>query len=96
MSAARSRKILGVKFAKIEIKEENGTYHITSPYGEQHLKLTVGQDQKTPMRLENQRNPALSNAKVCNGHWKYTDYGKKLEYFQTSGVIADFAFSGTD
>ena len=94
--ADRSQKCLGVKFVKIEIKEENGTYHITNPYCEQHMALTVGGDKQTPIRMENPRNPALSNVKFCNTQgWRYRDFGKNLEFHQTSGAIADFELSGT-
>ena len=92
LSAARSQKILGVKFVKIEIKEENGKYSIANPYCEQNLTLTVGGDQKTPVILENPRNPRHRNVKVCNSQWSYTDYGKKLEFYQASGQIADFFY----
>jgi hypothetical protein len=45
--------------------------------------------------MENAQNPALSNIRFCNTDvWKYNDYGKKLEFHNTSGEIADFAIKG--
>ena len=86
-------KNFGVKVVKIDLLEENGTYHITMPFGEQKMSLTVGGDNKNPMRLENHRNPAFSNVRFCNTQtWKYHDYGKNLEFHNTSGAIADFVF----
>jgi hypothetical protein len=87
------KKILGIKVVKIDIQEKNGTYHITMPFGEQKMTLTTGGDNKNPMRLENAHNPAFSNIRFCNTEfWKYHDYGKDLEFHNTSGVIADFVF----
>lgn len=96
LSALLSRKILGIKFVKIEIKEENGKYSIANTYCMQNMTMSVGGDRKTPIIIENSRNPFTSNVKVCTSQWSYTDYGKKLEFHQTSGQIADFTFSGTN
>ena len=87
------KKILGIKVVKIDIQEEKGTYNITMPFGEQKMSLTVGGDYKNPMRLENAHNPGFSNIRFCNTRgWKYHDYGKELEFHNTSGVMADFVF----
>jgi len=87
------KKALGIKVVKIDIQEENGTYHITMPFGEQKMSLTVGGDNKNPMRLENPRSPIFSNVRFCNTEtWRFYDYGKNLEFHNTSGVIADFVF----
>ena len=87
------KKTLGIKVVKIDIQEENGTYHITMPFGEQKMSLTVGGDNKNPMRLENPRSPVFSNVRFCNTEtWRFHDYGKNLEFHNTSGVIADFVF----
>ena len=87
-------KTLGVKFVKIDISEKDRTYNIVTPFGEQHLTLTIGGDGKNPIRMENQGLPFLSNVRVCNGLWKYHDYGKSLEYHNTSGQMADFSLQG--
>ena len=87
-------KTLGIKFAKIDISEKDGTYNIITPFGEQHLSLTIGGDGKSPIRMENGRLPFLSNVRFCSGVWQFNDYGKNLEYRNTSGQIADFALQG--
>ena len=87
------KKDFGTKFVKIDIQEQNGTYHITMPFGEQKMSLTVGGDNKNPMRLENPGPPTFSNVRFCNTEtWKYHDHGKNLEFYKTSGVMADFVF----
>jgi hypothetical protein len=85
---------LGFKFVKIDISEKDRTYNIITPFGEQHLTLTIGGDGKNPIRMENQRLPFLSNVRVCIGLWKFHDYGRNLEYRNTSGQVADFALRG--
>ena len=88
-------KSLGIKYVPIDLSEENGTYHFTMPFGEVEMSLAIGGDGKNPMRLENAPMPFLSNVKFCNTHfWKYHDYGKNLEYHNTSGATADFTLSG--
>jgi hypothetical protein len=92
---ANWREFLGVKFVKINIAEENGTYHITMPYGEVKTSLTVGGDGKNPIRMENPQEKDLTNYRFCNTQfWKYHDYGKNLEFHDTSGVMADYAIQG--
>ena len=55
------------------------------------MSLTVGGDGKNPVRIENPAMPFIHNVRVCNTRfWKYHDYGKNLEYHDTSGAIADF------
>ncbi len=95
LDAKKWRKCLGVKFVKIDIREENGTYHITMPFGEQKMSLAIGGDGKNPIRMENTPVTFLSNVKVCTAQfWKYHDYGKNLEYHNTSGATADFDVQG--
>ena len=84
-------KTQGIKFVKIDVSEKDGTYRITMPYGEQNLTLTVGGDGKTPIRMENGGMSFLTDVKICTGDWKYNDYGKNLEYHNTSGQAAEFA-----
>jgi hypothetical protein len=92
---ANWREFLGVKFVKINIAEENGTYHITMPYGEVKMSLTVGGDGKNPIRMENPQDKDCTNVRFCNTQfWKYHDYGKNLEFHNTSGIIADYAIKG--
>lgn len=94
--AQMARKMLGVRFVKIEFKEENKSVRITSPYYDMNMQYTVGGD-GTPLRVENKRGPAgIKSCKVCTSHWSYNDYGKAIEFDQVSGQIADFILSGTD
>lgn len=90
------KKCLGVKFVKINLSQEDNTYHITMPYGELKLSLTVGADGKNPVRLENCMFSMLfPDLKICNTHlWKYSDFGRDWEFVNRSGVIADFDFQG--
>ncbi|MBN1382265.1 MAG: hypothetical protein JXA41_11360 [Deltaproteobacteria bacterium] len=84
-----TQKQLGVKVAKIDIREENGVYHIVSPYFEQHIAPTIGPDH-APMRLVNSRYTSSSDTMVSNTlEWKYKDFGKDMEYRHTSGYISD-------
>lgn len=94
LSAALSRKVLGVKCVDIEIKHENARYIISNPYCRQIMTMTIGKDGKNPIVIENPITPFLSNFKVYNGEWSYADYSKNLQFHQTSGVVADFAFAG--
>lgn len=90
------RKPLGVRFVNINLSQEDNTYHITMPYGELKLSLTVGADGKNPVGLENCLfGVFFPNLKICNTHfWKYNDFGKNWEFVNRSGVIADFDLQG--
>jgi hypothetical protein len=89
------KKTLGLKFIKIDVSEKDGTYSIKTPVGEQNLTLTIGGDGKNPIRMENGKLPFLSDVKICNTQlWKFHDYGKNLEYRNTSGQVAEFALQG--
>jgi hypothetical protein len=95
MEGGMWNKTLGVKSVNVIISEKGGTYSITAPLWEQHLTLTVGGDGKNPIRMENGRLPFLSNVRICNTQlWKYSDYGKKMEFRNTSGQVADFYLKG--
>jgi hypothetical protein len=95
MNAGRWGKSLGIKYVNITVNKENGDYHIVMPFGEQKMSLAIGGDRKNPMRLENPPMPFLSDVKFCNTHfWKYHDYGKNLEFHNTSGATANFVLSG--
>jgi len=91
-----AKKCLGVKFVKINLSQEDNTYHITMPYGELKLSLTVGLDGKNPVRLENCMFSMLfPDLKICNTHfWRYNDFERDWEFVNRSGVIADFDMQG--
>jgi hypothetical protein len=89
------KKTLGIKFVKITVSQKDRTYTIKTPVAEQNLTLTVGGDGKNPIRMENNALPFLSNVRICNTRlWKFNDYGKNLEYHNTSGQVADFVLQG--
>ena len=90
------KKCLGVKFVKINLSQEDNTYHITMPYGELKLSLTVGADFENPVRLDNCMFSMLfPDLKICNTHfWKYNDFERDWEFVNRSGVIADFDMQG--
>ena len=95
------RKNLGTKFVPINIEEDNGTYHISMPFGELKISLAVGGDGKTPIRLINPRmifsGTDITDYKAANTQfWNYRDYGKNIEFRSTSGEIADFVMQGED
>lgn len=96
LSAVMARKILGIKFVPIEIRKEPGKYSITNPYCMQIMTMTIGKDGKNPIVIENAITRWTRNVKVYNSEWRFTDYGKKMEFHQTSGQVADFAFAGKD
>ena len=90
------RKVLGTKYVDINIKQEDKTYHITMPYGEMRMTLTTGGDGKNPQRLENSLfSVFFKDIKICNTQfWKYNDFGRKWEFVNRSGTIADFDLQG--
>jgi hypothetical protein len=90
------RKVLGTRYVDINIKQEDKTYHITMPYGEMRMTLTTGGDGKNPQRLENSLfSVFFKDIKICNTQfWKYNDFGKKWEFVNRSGTIADFDLQG--
>jgi hypothetical protein len=96
MNAGRWKKNLGLKYVKIDINEGNNNYHIIMPFGEVDMSLAIGGDGKNPMRLINPPMPFLTDVKFCNTRlWKYHDYGKNLEFHNTSGATADFVLLAT-
>jgi hypothetical protein len=88
-------RLLGVKLVDVKITTDGHTYNIVMPFGEQHITLTTGGDQKTPITMENSWNTAVSNIRFGNTDlWTYNDYGKSLTFRNTGGVVADFAVQG--
>ena len=94
MGALFLRKNFGVKYVKIDIKEEDGTAHFKMPVGEMTQYLTKGLD-GTAIRIENVLFPVLKNLKACHTpFWKYSDHGKNFDYKDRCGTWADFVFEG--
>jgi hypothetical protein len=90
------RKVLGIRYVDINLKQVGNTFHLTMPYGEMKLSLAPGGDGKNPQRIENSIfSMMLSDIKVCNTHfWNYNDFGKKWEFINRSGAIANFNLQG--
>ncbi|TET79536.1 DUF1326 domain-containing protein [candidate division TA06 bacterium] len=90
------RKPLGVRFVDINLSQEGNTYHLTMPFGELKMSLTVGGDGKNPQRIENSLfSMVLSDIKICNTHfWKYRDFQRNWEFVNRSGVMAKFDLQG--
>jgi len=90
------KDVLGIKYVDINLNQEGNTFHINMPYGEMKLSYTPGLDGKNPQRLENSIfGMYISDLKICNTHfWNYNDFGKKWEFKNRSGVIANFVGKG--
>jgi hypothetical protein len=89
------RKSLGVKYVDINLNQEGNTYHISMPYGEVKLSLTVGYN-GGPQRLENSLfNAFITDIKICNTlFWKYNDFGRNWDFTNRSGAVANFDLKG--
>ena len=88
------REIHAVKYVKIDVKEEDGGFQASMPFGEMKQHLVKGLD-GGPVRIENVANPNLSNLKHCHtSFWTYKDHGKDFDYKNRCGTWADFAFQG--
>jgi hypothetical protein len=92
-------KLLGIKYVKYDISQKNGTYHLSTPFWEQEMSVAIGGDGKNPIILVNgglpPSQPTFHDMKICTTRfWKYHDYGKNLEYHNTSGAIAGFTLKG--
>ena len=94
IGAALMKKVFDVKYVKIDVDDDGHSVHFKMPFGEMQQHLSKGAD-GTPVRLENQSLPFLSNVKT--GHtpfWRYADLNRHFEYRDRCGVWADFAFAG--
>lgn len=89
------KKIIGIKYVPIDINESDGTVYFKMPSGEMKQYLTMGGDGSTPVRLENQVLPMLTNARACHSlFWRYEDHGRHFDYKNRCGIWADFMFEG--
>lgn len=95
MGAAFMKKILGVKFVKIEEEVTDDSLTIKMPFGEMKMWQMKGFD-GTPIRIENPAlPPVVKNLKHCHAaYWSIKDYGMNNEYKDRSGTWADFVFEG--
>jgi hypothetical protein len=90
------RKALGVKYVKIDLSQDNNSYHIAMPYGECKTSLAIGADGNTPQRIENSPfSMFFSHVNICNTHfWKYSDFGRDWKYVNRSGALSEFDLQG--
>lgn len=89
------KRVFGVKYVKMDIKEEDGNVHFKMPFGEMKQYLSTGADGKTPVSLQNQVLPMLTDVKTCHSpFWNFEDHGRHFDYKERCGVWADFAFAG--
>jgi hypothetical protein len=94
LGAVTMKKNFGVKYTKIETKEDENSIYFKMPYGEMKQQLTKGPD-GTPVRLENQTSDYLTNVKTAHTpFWTYEDHGRLFDYKNRCGTQADFAFKG--
>jgi len=88
------KKNFGVKYVPIDADERDDTVHVKMPYGEMKQQLTKGLD-GTPVRVENQVLPILTNVKACHSpFWKFNDHGRRFDYKDRCGTWADFMVEG--
>ena len=88
------KKNFGIKYVDIDIAAEEDTIYFKMPFGEMKQELTRGSD-GTPVRLENQTLPFLTNVKAAHTpYWEYDDHGRHFDYKDRCGTWADFAMQG--
>lgn len=88
-------ELLGVKFTDIQITDHQGGYQVTMPFGQQRLSPTTGGDGKNPIEFTNPRSSTLTNVQLFHtDEWTYHDYGKSMNFANTSGAVAEFSRSG--
>ena len=81
----------GIKYVRIDFKDEEKGIYFKMPFGEMKQYLTKGPD-GTPVRLENQTWPILTDVKACHTpFWNYEDYGRHFDYKDRCGTWADFS-----
>jgi hypothetical protein len=94
LGAALMKKNFGVKYVDIEIQDDGETVFFKMPYGEMKQELTQGSD-GTPVRLENQTLPFLSNVKAAHTpYWNYEDHDRHFDYRDRCGTWAKFEMAG--
>lgn len=84
----------GLKYVDIEIQDKGETVCFKMPFGEMKQELTRGSD-GTPVRLENQTLPFLTNVKAAHTpYWNYDDHDRHFEYRDRCGTWAEFEMAG--
>jgi len=94
LGAALLKKNFGIKYVDIGIEAKGDTVYFKMPFGEMKQELTRGGD-GSPVRLENQTLPFLSNVKAAHTpYWNYNDHNRHFDYKDRCGTWADFAMAG--
>jgi hypothetical protein len=96
LGGALMKRILGVRYARIDIQEEEGAVEVKMPTGEMRLELTRSHNGE-PVRLENVTMPFLSNVKAAHApFWHWDDYGRHYRYKDRCGTWADFRMASRE
>jgi hypothetical protein len=94
LGALLMKKNFGVKYVDIEIQDDGETVYFKMPFGKMKQELTRGGD-GTPVRLENQTLPFLTNVKAAHTpYWDYEDHDRHFEYRDRCGTWAEFEMAG--
>ncbi len=90
LGGALMKRVLGVHYVPIEMKESDGAVEFAMPTGQMRMQLTTGPD-GTPVRLENVTMPFLSNVKAAHASfWRWADHDRHFDYRDRCGTWADF------
>ena len=84
------KKVIGIKYVKIDMQEDVDTFHVKMPSGEMEMSLTKSND-GNPVRIENATLPFLTNIKAAHTpFWYWSDYNRHYDYKNRCGTWADF------
>lgn len=87
------QRVLGLRYVKMDVDEEDGTIHFRMPYGEMKMQVTRSHD-GNPVRLENQTMPFLANVRTAHApFWHWSDYDRHFDYRNRCGTWAKFAMT---
>jgi hypothetical protein len=94
LGAALMKKNFGIKYVDIDVEAQDDAVSFKMPFGEMKQELTRGSD-GSPVRIENQTLPFLSNVKAAHTpFWNYDDHDRHFDYKDRCGTWADFAMAG--
>jgi hypothetical protein len=94
LGAALMKKNFGIKYVDIDVEAQDDAVSFKMPFGEMKQELTRGSD-GSPVRIENQTLPFLSNVKAAHTpYWNYDDHDRHFDYKDRCGTWADFAMAG--
>jgi hypothetical protein len=87
------KRVLGVHYVDIAVKESGGTVHFKMPSGEMKMELTKNQSGE-PVRLENATLPFIHDVKAAHTpFWHWSDHDRHFTYRDRCGTWADFSMS---